>query len=367
MYGQIVTGDAFTCRKKEQNIIKDNILNSHSCWLYSKRRAGKTSLVKKVIEDNPELGVVYVDLFIPYNKKDFIIKYAKALCLKLLIKNELESDITIVKKYFKVVKTELSMNETGVVVNFSIDENDIENALEEVMNIPQKFAESNKGKSIGIVLDEFQSINSIDPSLISQLRGIYQQHNRVSYIFLGSKKNDIEQIFTSEDSPFFNFASRVEIEAIKDEEWRLYITKKFEESALNLPIKALNNILSLSNGQPFYTQYFSATSWNLLKREADLNKDPWLFAKELTAQHESFFRELMEGLSKNQFKTILISAQNNGESIYSAVSLKKYDITKSSAERCVESLINMNILFKDNGRYCFSNPILKYWINVNFQ
>lgn len=368
MYGKIVTGEAFTCRKREQDIIQSNIKNSHNCWLWSRRRAGKTSLVKKVIADNPDLGVVYIDLFIPYNKKDFILKYARAITSKLLVVEEnLESTIKNTKKYFSTLKSEISFGEDGFKINFDFEDKDLELALEEVVNLPQKFAEDNKLTSVSIVLDEFQSINTIDEKLLNQLRGHFQQHSKVSYIFLGSKKNKIEGIFSNEDSPFYNFASKVEIEAIKDQEWRLYISKKFSEDGKLLPIKTLNAILHLSNGQPFYTQYFSATVWNLIEREEDLVSDPWLFAKELMTQYESFFRELMEGLSRNQFKTILIAAQNHGENIYSTASLKKYTISKSSAERCIDSLTNMNIIFKENGKYLFSNPILKYWININFK
>ena len=367
MYGKVVTGDAFTCRKREQDIIKNNIENSHSCWLYSKRRAGKTSLVKKVIEDNLDLKIVYFDLFLPYNKRDFIIKYANSIVRKFFINDDsIETTVKNIKDYFDIVKVEVSFTEKGVRLDYDFEDKKIEEALEEVLNVPQKYAINNPQESVAVVMDEFQGINNIDDKLLEQLRGHLQQHNKVAYIFLGSKKNEIEAIFSNEESPFYDFASRMEIEAIKDEEWRLYISKKFEETKLQIPQRVLNAILELSSGQPFYTQYFAATVWNLVKNNRYFNENPWIFADELVMQHQSFFREILEGLSTNQFKTILMVAKNDGENIYSSIHLQKYGIKKSSAERCMTSLVNMNILMKESGKYLFCNPILKYWINTTF-
>jgi hypothetical protein len=363
-FGKIVTGEFFTCRQQEQNLIKNHIVNHNMCWLYSERRIGKTSLIKTIIEHNKEFKIIYFDFFLALNKDDFIKKYSKAIVDVLFeIKTNIPETVKELKKYFKHIYPEVSQNNEIINISFSFEKSKLEECLQEVLNIPQKFAENNKKETVAVVFDEFQNIYETDETMIKQLRAYIQNHNLTSYIFLGSNKDKIDSIFNDSNSPFFESASKVTIEQIKTEEWRLYIINKFTQTNLSIPQKILNSILELSQGHPFYTQYFSARAWDLIYlKDPEISINSFYFADDLMKQEESFFRELFDGMTKNQKKTLLLIAKDNGDNVYGTANLEKFEISKSSAERCITSFVQMNLISKNRNLYYFRNPLLKYWI-----
>lgn len=363
-FGKIVTGEFFTCRMQEQETIVDYIKSHNMCWLYSERRIGKTSLIKTIIEQNPDLKIIYFDFFLALSKEDFILKYAKAIAEKIFSKKDNTPDtIKEYKKYFKIIYPEIIQQNEEIKITFSFEKSQTEDALQELMNIPQKYAENNKKEVVAVVFDEFQNIYDTDASMIKQLRSYIQDHSLVSYVYLGSNKDRIDSIFNDPQSPFFESASKVTIEPIKLEEWRLHIINKFTQSNLSISQKTLNAILDLSQGHPFYTQYFAARAWELSQLDVpELQDNHMLFADDLMKQEESFFRELFDGMTKNQKKTLLLVAKDNGDNVYSTSNLEFFEMSKSSAERCITSFIQMNLISKNKNYYYFRNPLLRYWI-----
>ena len=76
--GHILPGEPFCDRKRELEELKTHARNSSSVVLFSPRRYGKTSLVKRVMTDMEKKGFVstYGDFFSVTDKRSFIQKLA---------------------------------------------------------------------------------------------------------------------------------------------------------------------------------------------------------------------------------------------------------------------------------------------------
>ena len=126
---------------------------------------------------------------------DFVNKVAKAIA---------ESMSTTVEKVLKVASAlfgrltpTITIDEEGKpVVSFGIGPEKIDEVvLEEVMEAPMKIAEK-ESKKVVVVFDEFQQILEYGDDLVERkLRSIIQFHDKVSYIFLGSRKHLIKKMF----------------------------------------------------------------------------------------------------------------------------------------------------------------------------
>ena len=81
VYGMSVAGNNFTDRIEETKRIKADFEHGINVILISPRRMGKTSLVKKVISeiDNPEIKVVYMDIYDCRSEYDFYNRFAETI------------------------------------------------------------------------------------------------------------------------------------------------------------------------------------------------------------------------------------------------------------------------------------------------
>ena len=196
-YSGISRGETFCNRKKEIADLVRTIENSENLFVYSERRIGKTSLIKRVLEELPNDHYIsaYVDLWPTDGEHDFVNKVAKAIA---------ESMSTTVEKVLKVASAlfgrltpTITIDEEGKpVVSFGIGPEKIDEVvLEEVMEAPMKIAEK-ESKKVVVVFDEFQQILEYGDDLVERkLRSIIQFHDKVSYIFLGSRKHLIKKMF----------------------------------------------------------------------------------------------------------------------------------------------------------------------------
>ena len=73
-YGKTVSGGFFTDREKEIKELKADIKNGQNVIIWSSRRYGKTSLIKKALSELKREGLitVYIDLFMAVSKDKFI-------------------------------------------------------------------------------------------------------------------------------------------------------------------------------------------------------------------------------------------------------------------------------------------------------
>ena len=63
-YGGVVSGESFCNRTQEAVDLRRSVENAEKLFVYSERRLGKTSLIRKVLADLPEQEylTVYIDL-----------------------------------------------------------------------------------------------------------------------------------------------------------------------------------------------------------------------------------------------------------------------------------------------------------------
>jgi AAA+ ATPase superfamily predicted ATPase len=85
VYGGIVTGDAFCDREKELEELLEDIQAGQNVIIYSQRRFGKTSLMRKLLDEahKKDIVTVYVDLYPISTLGELIEDYARAIAQSL--------------------------------------------------------------------------------------------------------------------------------------------------------------------------------------------------------------------------------------------------------------------------------------------
>ena len=366
-FGKVVEEQSFCNRKKETVELKKYIHDSHSVWLYSPRRYGKTSLVKKVFNELSDIKTLYFDFYNVTTVDDFCKKYAKLIATELFDwKQNFKTLTSSLAEQFRGLKPSIVFDETGLPT-FSLQVDKIESQLdvETVLNIPYEIAKRNK-KKICIAFDEFQEISRIQPFLINWMRSAFQMHQNISYVFLGSKQSLMQSIFSSYHSPFYEFGIKMEINPIERDDLFQFVDQKFRSCGLTVQSETINKMLDISECHPHFTQYFASEIFYLLttgesdKDEGFTNK--WL--SKIIQSQSHIFQNIFDQLSNIQRKVLLalITIQPE-EGLFSYSVRDKYKLPISSTlNTTLQGLIKKDLIRNEDAQYKIINPVFKQWL-----
>jgi len=365
-FGKIVSAQNFCNRVQEIKELKSHIKNGYSVWLFAPRRYGKSSLLHKVFEETKYVKTIYFDLYNIQSLDDFCRKYSKLLAKELFDwKQDIKTLTGKFGQYFKNLYPKVSFDETGSP-SFSLEQQNIQSQsdIETILNIPDVIAKKTK-KKICIAFDEFQEIERIDKFIINWMRSAFQNQQNVSYIFLGSKQSMMRTIFSSVNSPFYEFAVKMDIKPISNNDLSDFIKNKFKLAGLTIKENTINNILLKSGGHPHFTQYFSSVVFDHIRNGA--NQDSKDFTKNwldtIINSQSMIFQNIYDQLNKNQRKVLIALADVQNSELFSNEKRQQFKLpTSSSLNTTIKSLINKDLINKEGKNYKIINPVLKEWI-----
>ncbi|MBN2436631.1 MAG: ATP-binding protein [Spirochaetes bacterium] len=351
-----VADQGFCNRKQEQKDIIDFIQNSENVLLHANRRMGKTSLIYKVFcrLDN-DITKLYIDLYGTVSENDFI---------EALMKNagQLESRseklLKTAKEIFTSSNVSLSIdpvtNLPSLTPVFGSSKNSM--LLENAMLLLERYSGK---KRMVIVFDEFQEIeNYSGGEFEKRLRGFIQKHNRISYIFAGSRQHILASMFNSKGKAFYKLAHSYPLSEIEEDDYIKWIKGLFADKK-KISDKLIIKVVNICERHPMYIQQFFYHLW-----EADL-KSPEIIDQTLDLillRNRNEYMNIWDSLTLNQRKTLKLIAANEGKDLYSADSLKSVSLTTpSQVTKTLQSLTQKDIIQK-NGVYKIQDIMFKQWI-----
>ena len=365
-FGVVIDDSAFCNRKSEISFLKDQIKNGYSTWLFSPRRFGKTSLVEKVFRETESTTCIFFDLYNIKSVDDFSRKYSNILAKELFNwKDEIKKLTKNLSDSFTNLSPGVSFDEFGNP-SFSLNVNKVEQQadIETILEIPNRIS-TQRGQRICIAFDEFQEIKRIDPFLLNWMRSSFQRHSDISYIFLGSKQSMMENIFASSSSPFYEFAVKMNLSVISQDELSQFIKEKF--TSYQFPIKdhTIHSILEKSDCQPHFTQFFASVVFELVSSGYDQDTedftDVWL-NKVMIAQID-IFQDIFDQLTNSQRSALQAISKLKEIGIYSDEAREKYKLpVSSSLNEALKALQKKSLIYKTGNEYRFSNPVLREWL-----
>lgn len=245
--------------------------------------------------------------------------------------------------------------------SLSFTRSEKENVFEEIMDILFKHAEHSKEKPI-VVLDEFQEISKLN--LEEKLRSKIQLHgNKISYIFLGSKKSIMKKLFFDKNSAFYKSVKHLPIAEIPFSEWSLFIKNGFENNGKKIDDKIVERILTISKGFPYYTQQIAYELFNSSDSSSEVDN---LMIKgtlqSILDREEDLFLQEWENLSLNQRKALKLIIIAKGDNLYEAKAMDQFNLNNSTLKKAIEGLVNKDVIDKRGRQYYLQDPMLECYI-----
>lgn len=366
-FGSIVSGKFFYNREEELLRIKHTLAGGNNITLYAPRRYGKSSLVKKALNELEQEGfvTVYLDFMSVYSHETFIVNYAKVIANSQHA--SLENTVKKIAKFISGIIPSVNFDSSGMP-SFSlswIEGKDKEQTLRDIIDLPEKLANDNT-KWI-IAFDEFQEVTKLNGDNFEKLlRSCIQKHQNVSYLFLGSKTHLLQDMFNNKNRAFYNAAMVMGLDKIDHSKSVDYLKSRFATSNINIDNNNADYLLSTVDNIPYYIQFIAHEIWQsliLTDRNTLVMDDIDKAVENVLKLKSDYYWELTNRQTAYR-KKILSALSHNVKELFSKQTSTKYNLgAASTTQKALEAFIEDGIIERSSGKYEFSDPIYKLFVN----
>lgn len=369
IFGKVVTGKDFLNREKERRVIVDNILSSQNTLIYSERRVGKTSLIFQSVADAKKqagIRLLYIDVSECESYQGLLKKISQEISFNIYLQTgNIEKCLKRLSSIFKSVRPRIEIDHEGKPsFSFYFDQPE-KKISDDVLNAIIQL--NQKQEALVVVFDEFQEIKNFKQENVeSIIRAKIQHHQGICYIFSGSKKRILMNIFESKSNPFYKSCFVLGIRNIERGEWFDFIRKKFKRTGKKITESALIDILNFCETANSI-QKICHMCWTLSDNRADSKVIRQAIEEIINYEQEKY--EILYGRLTNFQQQVLLSliAEQHAQ-IYSASHIKKYNLgNQASIQRAIERLIRDEIIEKEDGEIKFLDKFFQYWLKVKLK
>jgi len=354
----VVDDPAFCNRETEQKELIRLIEASQNVLLYSHRRFGKTSLILKVFNQLKGITPIYVDLYGTTSIPDFI---RAALAGISAAEPKPQRLMKLVRETITSFTASFSLDPvTGLPsVTPQLTPDMKEAPLEDVFRLAR--AVSTKKKMV-IAFDEFQEVARYGGDAFEkQLRKHIQQHQNIAYIFSGSQKHLIMEIFTDVKRAFYRQAASFPLDKISSKAYVSWINGLYQKDNRSIGAELVYHVIQRCDRHPAYIQEFFYRLWPEALVSASLIDK---VERRIIRMRMAEFAYAWDSLTLNQRRALKLIAATGGKSIYSVNNLAAFGFkTPSQATTAIAKLIEREFVVK-NGTYQIQDPIFKRWLEI---
>lgn len=356
----------FCDRKAETDDIVRYLENGSNVALISPRRYGKTGLIYHIFDTiqakNASLELYYVDIYATRNVDEFIAMLAESISRTLQKESLIRSFLKSLGRLRPVFSQDPLNGNTQFTFTFQSD-TDRRYSLKALLD----FLESRPNKVI-LAIDEFQQVRKYERlSMEALLRTYIQPLTNVQFIFSGSRRHLISEMFTDENSPFYESAALYSLEKISRPVYAEFIARQFASQDKSISEEAVEFILDWTRCHTFYTQFLCNRVFQATKKKADL-VDVRLAADTILKENNDTFLERRNLLTTKQWD-YLIAVAKEGELTgpTSASFLHRYNLgAPSTISRLLSSLIEKELILEtktpSGSVYSVYNVFFSRWL-----
>jgi hypothetical protein len=304
---------------------------------------------------------VYIDLL--------EVKSSDDLC-KRVIKSviSMEQKSGAAEKLFKslsLLKPTLSIDPLTGQPSISLDAS-VKLQPDSIEGILDMIGAINKRKALVVVFDEFQDILNLKDSkeALALLRSKIQFHSKIPYIFAGSIRNKMDDIFNRPDSAFFKSAISIEVGSIDRNRFAAFLNSKFSLGRRTVEQQVLNLIFEIAENNPGDIQQLCGAIWETTSYKANVDESIIPKALQLIYSREiKGYEAILVQLTAIQLKCLVGLAKNGGKAPMSSQFIKDSGIAlPATVKKTLTRLIQLKILYRYKNEYKFVNPFFKSWL-----
>ena len=360
---------AYFCdREKETEEIIRNITNGRNTTLISPRRLGKTGLIFRVFDEMMARKLPYETIYCDISDTLSLEEFIKVISDAVVSKLEKQQKITAFFKTLKSVRPLLGIDPlTGSPqVSFTFaDDSQKQSTLKEVMDYLERYPQK-----VVLAIDEFQQIREYnDVNMEAVLRKHIQHLHNVRFIYCGSKKHTMTDMFTNAKKPFYESTSFSYLSKLPVPVYSAFIKEKFESAGKTIDDDSIRFIIEWTKDHTYYTQRLCNEVFSLSGNDIVRNDIVTAIQSILDSERDRF-QEIRRLVTRSQWKMLeAIAREGSVSQITSAAFLSKYKISSGpTALRNIKALMDKELVLAtttDEGTsYSVYNVFLSRYLEI---
>lgn len=359
-------GSEFFCdRERETNDILSLLTNENNLAIISPRRLGKTDLIRHCfaqpdIKDN--YHTFLIDIYATNSLRDFVYEFGKAIMDDLKPKGRKVWGRFV--STLKSLKSEISFDINGNPV-WGIGLGNMENptvTLDEIF-----YYLEHADKPCIVAIDEFQQITNYNDgkNIEAALRTHIQHCCQTTFLFAGSKRHLMSEIFTSPSRPFYQSVITMGLAPISLEKYVEFARRQFREYGKDVETKVIETV---------YTQFHGVTSclqrvMNVLFfRTApnecctiDMVEEAVNYLLDLYSDNYETQMSQMSERQRTLFRAITAEGQVRG--LTGSAFIRKYRLlSASSVMSAAKALLDKDLITQEQGAYSIYDQFFALWL-----
>jgi hypothetical protein len=355
------------CDREQEN--KQLMLHAHNkanVVMFSPRRYGKTSLVKRVQERLRKQNVitVYVDLFGVDSVDDLSGRLAARLYAYC---RESESLLKRAMRFLSSWRPVLRPDpESGVSlsVEMTTRSRGVDLLTDTLSGLGSFMAES--GQGMHIVLDEFQEIGELRESL--QIEGVMrshvQTHENASYFFVGSRRRMLKDIFNERKRPFYQSAVNFPLGPLPQTESVAFIMAQFAKGGKRCSGEIARKIAVRVEGYPYYIQRVPYTIFELTGKTVTEENVAEGFRRVID-EERPVYEAMLQSLAPQQIKLLRALSEEPTDKPFSAPYMASHGLgSVGGVQGAIRRLIDLDYVEKTDGTLRVVDPVFSMWVRA---
>ena len=357
----------FCDRVQETAFLTRQITNGNNVAIISPRRLGKTGLIEHCFNQKEIRNNYYtflIDIYATKNLQEFVFEFGKSVL------NGLKSQGRKTWEFFlntlSSLRAGITFDDKGIP-SWNLEMGDIKNpstTLDEIFSYLEK-----ADKICLVAIDEFQVIAKYPEKNVEATLRTYIQHGtNAHFIYSGSQRYMMGEIFTSHSRPFYQSTTILDLSPIKLEEYAKFITRHFEENNKKINEDTILEVYQLFNGITWYIQFMMNFLYADTEAGEICTKDKIQIAlDEILSQMDFTYSSLLYQLPPKQ-KEVLIAICKEGKAkeITSSKFLHTYKLTASSVQGALKGLLEKDFVTVELGIFSVYDRFFEFWLKSTF-
>ena len=367
--GKYLSDRYFCDRENDTEFLRKQIVNGRNVALISPRRIGKSGLIQHFF-NQPDIQeayhVFYVDIYATTSLGEFVYTLGKE------IYEQLKPQSTVWKeKFFQIVssfRVGFKLDAMTGLPGLDIGLGDIQVPQTTLDEIFSYIAESDKPCVIAI--DEFQQIGEYaERNVEALLRTKIQQCQKAQFIFSGSKRHTMTNMFNSPAKPFYQSAISMGLEAIPVNTYTDFAVRLFEEYGKHVDREVIKHVWAKYDGYTWFVQMVMNELFALTALDEACTMDKVDAAlQNVILSQENSYKTLLSNLPPRQ-KMVLqaIAKEGVARNVTSMKFVKQYNLgSASSVQSAVRLLLQNDLITHEDGCYRVYDYFFSTWLSEIF-
>ena len=218
-----------------------------------------------------------------------------------------------------------------------------------------------------VAIDEFQQVAKYpEKNIEALLRTHIQKIRNSNFIFAGSERHMMQEMFLSASRPFYHSADMLELRAIAREIYIPFVVGHFESRNRRIAAADVEKVYDLFKGHTFYIQKTFNEAFADTPAGSECTIEVIRTAIEgMIAANDTIFREILSNIPEKQ-KELLYAIAKDGEAerVTSAEFIKRHSLSSaSSVQSATKKLLEKDIITEIGKVYSVTDKLFAMWIN----